>query len=139
MSAAVVAVFTAEPASMPFPTDGSTLRLVASEGKLIAGERGRVRGCPTLRFTRRGRVVVTILAVLAVAALTLLLAASVDAAPPQIDHATTVMAGQTLSEVAATQLPALPIPDGVARIQLANGLSTSEVHAGQRLLIPALP
>jgi hypothetical protein len=41
--------------------------------------------------------------------------------------------------VAAAQLPTLPIDNAVARIQLANGLSTSQVHAGQSLLIPALP
>jgi predicted Zn-dependent protease len=74
------------------------------------------------------------------AALTLavVLATSVSAAAPQIDHATTVSAGQTLSEVAAAQLPGLPINEAVARIQLANGLNTSQVRAGQLLLIPAM-
>jgi predicted Zn-dependent protease len=83
-------------------------------------------------LTRRGRLVITLVATVAVAT-------SVDAAAPQIDHATTVSAGQTLSQVAATQLPSLPINNAVARIQLVNGLSTSQVHAGQLLLIPALP
>jgi predicted Zn-dependent protease len=81
----------------------------------------------------------TLAAAAAVAALAVLLAASVDAAAPQIDHATTVLAGQTLSEVAAVQMPGLPIPDAVARIQLVNGLNSSQVHAGQSLLIPATP
>ena len=71
--------------------------------------------------------------------LAVMLATSVDAAAPQIDHATTVSAGQTLSEVAAAQLPSLPINEAVARIQLVNGLNTSQVHAGQSLLIPAMP
>lgn len=75
----------------------------------------------------------------AVVFLAMMLAASVDAAPPEIDHATTVRAGQTLSEVAAAQLPSLPIPDAVARIQLVNGLNSSQVHAGQSLLIPVMP
>jgi spore coat polysaccharide biosynthesis predicted glycosyltransferase SpsG len=74
-----------------------------------------------------------------VASLAVVLASTVDAAAPQIDHATIVSAGQTLSEVAATQLPSLPIRDAVARIQLANGLNASQVHAGQSLLIPAMP
>jgi hypothetical protein len=75
----------------------------------------------------------------AVAVLALVLATSVDAVAPQIDHATAVLSGQTLSEVAAVQLPSLPIPDAVARIQLANGMNTSQVRAGQLLLIPAMP
>jgi LysM repeat protein len=74
-----------------------------------------------------------------VVALALMLATSVDAAAPQIDHSTTVSAGQTLSEVAATELPSLPNHNAVALIQLANGLNTSQVHAGQSLLIPAIP
>jgi LysM repeat protein len=80
-----------------------------------------------------------LMATVAVAALAVLLATSVDAAAPQIHHATTVVAGQTLSEVAAAQLPGLPIRDAVAQIQLANGLNSSQVHAGQSLLIPAVP
>jgi LysM repeat protein len=72
------------------------------------------------------------------AALALVLAGSVDAAPAEIDHATTVSQGQTLSEVAAVQLPTLPVRDAVAHIQLANSLSSSQVHAGQILLIPAI-
>jgi LysM repeat protein len=92
-----------------------------------------------MRYTRRGRLVIALVATAGVAILTMLLAASVDASPPHIDHATTVVAGQTLSEIAAVQLPALPIPDAVARIQLVNGLNSSQVHAGQSLQIPALP
>jgi predicted Zn-dependent protease len=79
------------------------------------------------------------MATLAAVALAMALASTVDAAAPVIDHVTTVSAGLTLSEIAATQLPSLPIQDGMARIQLANGLSTSQVHAGQLLQIPALP
>jgi predicted Zn-dependent protease len=81
----------------------------------------------------------TVAATAAVVVLAVLLAASVDAAPPEIDHATTVLSGQTLSEVAAVQLPSLPISDAVARIQLVNGLNSSQVHAGQSLLIPVMP
>jgi LysM repeat protein len=92
-----------------------------------------------MRYTRRGRLVIALVAAAGVALLTVLLAATVDAAAPAIDHTTTVVAGQTLSEVAAVQLPGLPIPDAVARIQLVNGLNSSQVHAGQSLLIPALP
>jgi hypothetical protein len=79
------------------------------------------------------------MASVAAATLAVVLASTVDAAPALIDHVTTVSAGLTLSEIAATQLPSLSIHDAVARIQLANGLNTSQVHAGQSLLIPALP
>jgi len=97
-----------------------------------------------LRLTRRGRLFMTLMVTLTLAALAVVLATSVDAAAlpmdaPQIRYSTTVSAGQTLSEVAATHLPSLPIHEGVARIQLANGLNTSQVHAGQSLLIPGLP
>jgi hypothetical protein len=36
-------------------------------------------------------------------------------------------------------MPRLLIRDAVARIQLVNGLNTSQVHAGQSLLIPVMP
>jgi hypothetical protein len=55
-----------------------------------------------------------------------------------IDHSTTVRSGQNLSEVAAQQLPQLPVADAVARIQVANNLTTNQVHSGQALLIPAV-
>jgi hypothetical protein len=115
---------------MPLRTNRPPLRLVGPDERVWA---------PATRLTRRGRIVGTLLAALAVATLALLLATSVDAAPPQIDHATTVLSGQTLSEVAATQLPSLSTRNAVALIQLANGLSSSQVHAGQSLLIPAVP
>jgi LysM repeat protein len=48
-----------------------------------------------------------------------------------------VRSGQTLSEIAARELPDLAVSDGVVELQLANALSTSQVRAGQTLLIPA--
>jgi LysM repeat protein len=49
----------------------------------------------------------------------------------------TVSAGQTLSEIAAATLPELAIADAIVEIQVANSLSTDQVHAGQTLRIPA--
>jgi hypothetical protein len=150
MSAGAVEELAPEP-RVPSRTVRPPLRLVASDGTLCPdpcfdnGERFDLRVLapapkrPGLRFTRRGRLTITLLALVAVATLAMVLATSVDAAAPQIDHAATVSAGQTLSEVAATQLPSLPIRDAVAWIQLANGLNTSQVHAGQLLLIPVMP
>lgn len=130
MSAGAAGVFAPATARMPLHTNGPRLRLVGSDERVWA---------PATRLTRRGRLVSALLAAVAVATLAVVLATSVDAAAPQIDHATTVLSGQTLSEVAATQLPSVPIHNAVAWIQLANGLSSSQVHAGQSLLIPALP
>jgi LysM repeat protein len=49
----------------------------------------------------------------------------------------TVESGQTLSAIASLEMPGTPVREGVARIQLANGLSSSDVHVGQVLQIPA--
>jgi hypothetical protein len=137
MSAGAVGVFAPQPVRMRSRITRPPLRLVGPDERVRPDQRV-CPGDPTIRFTRRGRLVIMLMATVAGATLAVVLAASVDAAGPQIDHATTVSAGQTLSEVAATQLPSLPIHNAVARIQLVNGLNTSQVHAGQLLLIPAL-
>jgi hypothetical protein len=131
MSDAVVWDFVTAPARMPPPA--RRLRLVGPH------ERVPEPAPPATRLTGRGRLVITLVAAVAVVTLAVVLATLVDATAAQVDHATTVSAGQTLSDVAATQLPRLPINDAVARIQLVNGLNTSQVHAGQSLLIPAMP
>ncbi|MEO6143599.1 MAG: LysM peptidoglycan-binding domain-containing protein [Dermatophilaceae bacterium] len=133
MSAAVAWELHPTPGRMPSRTARTQLRLVGP------GERAMAPVRPATRISRRGRLVIT--AMVSAAALTcaVLLATSVSASAPQIDHATTVFAGQTLSEVAAAQMPGLPITEAVARIQLANGLNTSQVRAGQSLLIPVMP
>jgi len=149
MSAGAVGVFVPQPVRMPSRTVHPRLRLVDSGERVGADERTGLGARPSgvrteasssqaIRLTRWGRLVMTLMAALAVTILAVAVANSVGAAGPQIDHATTVSAGQTLSEVAATQLPSLPIHNAVARIQLANGLSSSQVHAGQLLLIPKL-
>ena len=150
MSAAGVWGLAPEPARMPSRTARPRLRLVGPDervGRLEPGERvGPLGpgepvcppGCLATRRSRRGRLVITLMVTAGVLALAVLLATSVDAASPEIDHATIVSVGQTLSEVAVAQLPGLPIHEAVARIQLANGLNTSQVHAGQSLLIPAM-
>ena len=145
MSAGAVGVLAPEPVRMPSCTPRPRLRLVDPDERVAPGERFGLDdpldalAVTAIRFTRRGRLVITLMATAAAVALALMLATTVDAAAPQIDHVTTVSAGQTLSEVAATQMPRLLIRDAVARIQLVNGLNTSQVHAGQSLLIPATP
>jgi LysM repeat protein len=90
---------------------------------------------PPLRLTRLGRLVVTLLIATAVAVLGVGLAgqlATASSAPRPV----TVQSGDTLSEIAARELPGLSIADAVIEIQLANGLSSSQVDAGQTLLVP---
>ena len=133
MSAAAAWELDPTPSRMPSRTARPQLRLVGP------GERAMAPVRRATRINRRGRLVITAMVSAAALACAVVLATSVSASAPQIDHATTVFAGQTLSEVASAQLPGLPINEAVARIQLANGLNTSQVHAGQSLLIPAMP
>jgi LysM domain len=133
MSAAVAWELAPTPSRMPSHTVRPELRLV------LPGERAIAQVRVATRINRRGRLLVTLTVLAAALSLGLMLASSVMASVPEIDYATTVSAGQTLSEVAAAQLPGLPINEGVARIQLANGLNTSQVQAGQSLLIPSMP
>jgi hypothetical protein len=106
------------------------LRLVPT-GPDIEADRGVVR------LNRRGRLVRTVGAVALAGALGWTVTGAMAAGASTPAHSVTVEAGQTLSAVAARELPDLPVREGVARLQLANGLSSSDVHAGQVLQIPA--
>jgi len=48
-----------------------------------------------------------------------------------------VRSGQTLSQIARTEMPGVPTAEAVVRIQLANNLPSTHVTAGQVLVIPA--
>jgi LysM domain len=89
-----------------------------------------------VRLSRRGRLVRTTGAVALAVALGWTVVTSLTAGALAPAHSVTVETGQTLSSIAARELPDLPVGEGVARIQLANGLSSSDVHAGQVLKIP---
>ncbi len=88
-----------------------------------------------LRVTRAGRLVLTLGVLVAAAALTTALLSG--GGGPVIDHSVTVAPGQTLSEVAAVELPDVPVAEGVARLQLVNDLPSAQVSAGEDILIPA--
>lgn len=88
-----------------------------------------------VRITRAGRLFVTLGVLVAAAALTTVLLSGGGA--PAIDHSVTVAPGQTLSEVAAAEMPDVPLAEGVARLQLVNDLPSSQVSAGEQILIPA--
>lgn len=138
MSAELIRGLAPEPFRMPSAAARPCLRLVDPDERLK-------EVYPSVRLTRRGRLVVTATVTFALVVLAVLLATSVGAASTPRDYTSTVSpgqtlvsSGQTLSEVAAAHLPSLPIDEAVALIQLANGLNTDQVHSGQSLLIPAM-
>jgi nucleoid-associated protein YgaU len=90
---------------------------------------------PPLRLTRLGRLVVAVVIATAVALLGVGLAGQLATAGSAL-RAVTVVSGDTLSDIAARELPGLPVADGVIEIQLANRLSSTQISAGQALVIP---
>jgi hypothetical protein len=91
---------------------------------------------PPLRLTRFGRLVLALLVAAVVAVLGVGLAGQLASATGE-PRTVTVQSGQTLSGVAARELPELTTAEGVVELQVANSLSTTAVHAGQQLVIPA--
>lgn len=88
-----------------------------------------------MRLTRRGRVLlVAVAALMVLAAFSITRAVASESAVPL--PTVTVTQGQTLSEVAAAQLPTVPLSEAIYQIQRANGLGSSQVSAGQTLSIP---
>ncbi len=90
---------------------------------------------PRLRLTRRGRLVIA-LVVAAVVAVFGVAAAVQRAGAASEPRVITVQPGQTLWGIALRELPDLPVSNGIVELQLANSLSTAQIHVGQRLLIP---
>jgi len=104
---------------------------------------------PQVRLTRRGRLVGAAALVLAVAALLLgamavLLGpmatpAAAGAAASHPAAATyVVQPGQTLWAIATAIAPNADPRETITTLREANNLTTSDVYAGQRLVIPAL-
>ncbi|EWT03158.1 peptidoglycan-binding protein [Intrasporangium oryzae NRRL B-24470] len=91
---------------------------------------------PRMRLTRRGRFVIAVLVALVLGALAVAVGGRLAAASER-PRSIVVKAGQTLSEIAARELPQLPISEGVVELQVANGMSSSGVLAGQTLFIPS--
>lgn len=96
-----------------------------------------------LRLTRRGRVVLTSLAVIpAVLAAVLLgtlvpsVAGNADAVSQQVDYAT-LYAGQTLWSIAETIAPSEDPREVVDKILRMNGFTTVDIPVGTRLAVPS--
>jgi hypothetical protein len=120
--------------------DGGQTRLRPSAPRrpqlvvLPGGGEGGAAPVGAVRITRRGRLALLSLVVALAAVLGMVGLRGAGAAEPL--PTVTVGAGQTLSEVAASELPQLSISDGILALQLANHLSTAQVSAGQELVIP---
>ena len=95
----------------------------------------------SVRLTRRGRLVVLTLAVLAILAIGFVLAggsvATDEAGTPEPTRVVMVGAGDTLWDIAAGLADDGDVRAMVDRIQRLNALDTGMVIAGQRLLVPA--
>jgi hypothetical protein len=102
---------------------------------VLEGGAGAVEPGDELRLTRRGRALLLLLAALVVAA-TVALTGVGGAGASQPAHTVTVQPGETLSEIAARELPGMSISNGIAAIQIANRMSTAQVGAGRELVIP---
>jgi hypothetical protein len=90
---------------------------------------------PPMRLTRFGRLVVALLVAAVVSVLGVGLAGQLASATGEA-RTITVRSGQTLSGIAARELPELTTSEGVVELQIANGLSTTAIHSGQLLVIP---
>ena len=101
---------------------------------LAGGGEGGAAASGGVHVTRRGRLALLALVVAMAAVLGMVGLRGAGAAEPL--QLVTVDAGQTLSEVAAVELPELSISEGILAIQLANSMSTAQVSAGQQLVIP---
>ncbi|MCK0114157.1 LysM peptidoglycan-binding domain-containing protein [Ornithinimicrobium sp. F0845] len=101
------------------------------------GERAPVDGGRTgqLVLTRRGRLAVT-LTVATVLVLAVVAALGMLPATASAGHTVTVQPGDTLSQIAVSELPELPMDRAIVQIQLANDLNTLHIQAGMELAIP---
>ena len=140
MSAAVAWDLNGSPVQVPSSVPGRAVRPSRPSLVLVpTGDAVPTAAPAQLRLTRAGRLAITLTVDAVLLALaTVALISRAGAAPATVaDHAVTVTAGQTLSEIAARELPGLPVADAVAELQLANNLPSAHVHAGQVLVVPA--
>jgi hypothetical protein len=138
----------AEPRSSSIrPASRSPLRDAVLIPSAVISPRSRpVVAPPPLRLTRRGRVVVGVLVVAVIAALALAIAMATaggakaashgQAGAHQGMHEIVVKAGQTLWSIASAAEPTADPRLVVPQIMAANGLTSTDVAAGQLLWVP---
>src|SRR5699024_1224127 len=116
---------------------GETAPRIVVPGETAPGAAGTV--APPRRrgivLTRRGRLAVTLTVA---SALVLAAVVVVGLLPVAAGGGATIVVqpGQTLSEIATTQLPQLPVDRAIVEIQLANELNSLHIPAGAELQIP---
>ena len=95
----------------------------------------------TMRLTRRGRLVVLTLALLAVLAAGIVIAsgsvATDEPGTPEPTRVVMVGTGDTLWDIAADAADDGDVRAMIDRIERLNALDTGMVSAGQKLLVPA--
>ena len=87
----------------------------------------------SLRLTRRGRLVRSAALLALATGLVGTVGVARAAGPsvlPQPQRAVVVQAGDSLWQIASEELPGMPVADAVARIQLANDMSTAQIRVG---------
>jgi nucleoid-associated protein YgaU len=110
---------------------------VQHSGRPHRGGAGAARGAE-LHFTARGRAVVALLAVVAVAAAFFLgaRASAADEATPTVERYV-VQSGETLWAIAESSRGAgESVAEQVRELVRVNGLSGSQVMAGQEIVVP---
>lgn len=114
-----------------------TMQVRPTAGGTLAGSRRASATAPRMRLTARGRAARRVLvAVLTLAAVVLIAWQAAGAGREQGPERVLVGEGQALSHVAVKHLPEVPVERGVLLLQEANDLGTSQVQAGQELVIP---
>ena len=102
--------------------------------------RAQARPAGAVRLTRRGRVVVVLLALVAVLAIGLLVGQSAvatdEAGTPEPTRVVVVNPGDTLWDIASAAAPDGDVRAMVNRIIKLNALDGGLVDAGQRLMVP---
>jgi hypothetical protein len=99
-------------------------------------------GMPATRLTRRGRLLLTAVVLLALVVAAVLLSggaparAGTDRAPAAAGERVTVRPGETLWQIAERVAPGSDPRETVARILDLNGLQTAQVQAGTALRLP---
>jgi hypothetical protein len=108
----------------------------------VSMEMPSMRSIPSVRLTRRGRLLLTAVVMLALVVAAVLLSggaparAGTDRAPAAVGERVTVRPGETLWQIAERVAPGSDPRETVARILDLNGLQTAQVQAGTALRLP---